>query len=57
MDDAVGSVDTREVAAFRLAGLENVVLGSIRGIEGASDTVVNMLAVFSRVGTGRIAGL
>jgi len=50
-------VDSGEVLVFTLAGLESTILGGIWGVEGASDTIVNMLAETSSVGAGRVASL
>jgi len=50
-------VDAREVLVVTLAGLESTVLGSVWRVVGASDTVVNMLAVASSVGASRVASL
>ena len=53
-DLAVGGVDTGEVGVFGVAGFENLVLGGVGGVEGASDTVVDVLAVVGGIGTGGV---
>ena len=58
MDLTAGiGVDAGEVLVSTFTGLESTVLSVIGGIVGASNTVVDMLAVVSSVGTGRVADL
>ena len=50
-------VYAREILVVTLAGLESTVLGVIWGVVEASDAIVNMLAVASSIGAGRVADL
>ena len=50
-------VYSREILVVTLTGLESTVLGVIWGIVEASDAIVNMLAVASSIGAGRVADL
>jgi len=56
-DLAVGCVDTGEVGVLGIARLEDFILGGIGSVVGASNTVVDVLAVVGGVGAGWVAGL
>lgn len=48
---AACGVDTREVLVLALASLEGSVLGIVRGIVLATNTIINVLAVVGGVGS------
>lgn len=51
------SVDTREVLALALAGLEDTINVRSRGVVLAANTIEDVLAVVLSVGTSRVANL
>lgn len=57
--DAAGriGINAGKVLVVTLAGLERAVLGVVRGVEGAPDTVVNVLTKVTGVGARRVADL
>jgi len=55
--DAVDTVDTREVLRFAIAGFEDIVLGIVGSIISAANTIEDMFAVMSSIGTSRVTSL
>jgi len=49
-------IDAGEVLVVTIARLEGTIPGVVGGIVGASDTIENVFAEASSVGTGRVAG-
>jgi len=56
-DSTISSVNTREVTAIPVAGLESSVLSVARSIEGAADTIKSVSAPGSIIGSCRVTNL
>jgi len=56
-DLSISGIDSRVISILGVAGFKDLVNGSVRSVEGATNAIIDVFTEVSGIGTSRVTGL